>query len=384
MRIALFGFGTVGQGVYRLLSEDHPKLPKPAEIAAILVKDLHKSRSIKPREGLLTDHAEHILDDPSIEVIIEATGDVDQAYVYLKQALSRGKHVISANKALISAHYDELNALAQEHHVHLLFEAAVGGGIPVLAPLRQIAPLNRIESMRGIVNGSTNFVLSELSRGQSLQQVLKQARAEGYLEADPTDDLCGYDARRKLVILIRLALGFPVREQDILCLGIERISDEDIRQLRKHDRAVKLLASASCEGDQCQFSVQPWALSQQDPLASVSGAYNQIEVVGNRVGELHFYGKGAGMFPTANAMLSDLHEIMITQPDVQQPMPASYAMNEDHAMPYYVRSSNGPIQEILKEKFDASGRIGLSRALRPAEVKQLNDLHKDWTFIAWS
>lgn len=324
-RLAIAGFGTVGQGIWQILQEQRGRLAaalgEAPEVAAILVRDARRARDVDVPAALLTQDPAQLLADDSISVLLEATGDTELGYALARQAMERGVHVITAGKALVSQYMEELSALAQKRQVHFLYEASVAGGTPLIKPLKDIAAAGAIEGVRGIINGSCNYILSAMSgEGRAYDEVIAEAQALGYLEAQPDSDLLGYDARRKLRILATLALGGTVLEEDIPCVGISRITLADIQALDGAGHAVKLLGSAGRAGDRVAASVFPWALPKADALAGIGGAGNYVEVDAQYLGRVGFMGPGAGRLPTAHAMVNDLMDAVLDRQPRTSPL----------------------------------------------------------------
>lgn len=322
MKIALMGYGVVNMGVYKILQEEKKRaafhLKEPVEVKKIVVRNVNRERKIPAPKELFTADAEEVFSDPSIDLVVEATSSKDQSVEYIRRALTSGKDVVTSNKAAVASAYDELAQLAEENGRILLFEAAVCGGIPLLDPLRRRLAFNDIPEIRGIVNGSSNYVLTELSKGRDLDLVMKEAREKGVLEEDPTDDLCGFDARRKLVILADLILAGGVKESQIPCIGVDKIQAEDLEELSKEGKTVKLIAHFKKEGEgEFLGSVLPTALPSDSQLAQTGDVWNMVYMYCSRAGELRFFGAGGGMDPTADAILTDIY----TADKAGNPMP---------------------------------------------------------------
>lgn len=314
VRIAILGLGTVGGGVYQLFQAQADTLMAKtgldAEIAAILVRDANK-----PREGvdpsLLTESFEDILHDETIDIIVEVMGGIEPARTYITEALKAGKNVVTANKDLMAAHGGELLDLAQEVGRDLLFEASVAGGIPIIRPMKQCLAGNRITEVMGIVNGTTNYILTKMDEeGMEFSNALAKATELGYAEADPTADIEGYDAGRKLAILASIAFHSRVTFSDVHTEGISRITAADIRYVRDMGCIIKLVATARETEKGIEASVQPMLLPVHHPLASVKDVFNAVFVHGDAVGDTMFYGRGAGRFPTASACMGDIIDVM--------------------------------------------------------------------------
>ena len=311
IRVGMFGFGTIGSGLYRLLEENgillHSREKAEIDIVRVLVRDPNKARSAEVPSDRLTTHPGDILDDAGISVVVEVMGGVEPARTLILEAFRRGKSVVTANKEVVATHWDELQAAARAQGVGFHFEASVAGGIPILRAIRQSLQANRIERVMGIINGTTNYILTRMSdEGSDFATVLAEARRLGYSEPDPTFDIEGHDARFKLAILASLCFGRTVRVQDIHCEGITHISADDITYGRQLGFAVKLLAIARETPFGIEARVHPAFLPLTHPLAAVRDANNAIFVHGNAVGDLMFYGRGAGALPTASALVSDL------------------------------------------------------------------------------
>lgn len=310
VNVALLGAGTVGAEVARVLLEKRHayarQLGRPLNLVGILVRD-----TAKPRKGvdpaLLTTDAAKLLDDPEIDVIVELLGVEQPAVDWMKQALRNGKHVVTANKEVMAKHGPQLLALARESGVDLLFEASVGGGIPIIAPLKRDLLANDVSAVSAIINGTTNYILTAMTReGADFADALKRAQDLGYAEPDPANDVEGEDARYKLAILASLAFRAPVQRDDIYREGITKLTARDFRYAAELGYAIKLLALASRVGeDGIQARVHPVFLPADAPLAKVDGVLNAIQVEGDLIGRVNFQGPGAG-FPTTSAVIADV------------------------------------------------------------------------------
>ncbi|WP_312116104.1 homoserine dehydrogenase [Brevibacillus reuszeri] len=311
IKLGLLGFGTVGTGVVRIISAHQEDLQKQTglgiEITKILVQNAEKSRHISSVDSLVTTDANEILQDPEIEVIVEVIGGIHPAKEYILEALERGKHVVTANKDLMALHGAEILNKAQEKGCDVFYEASVAGGIPILRALVEGFSSDRITKMMGIVNGTTNYILTKMSQeGAEYADVLKEAQALGYAEANPTSDVEGFDAARKMAILATLGFRVPMKLEDVDVKGISEVSKEDIAYGKQLGYEVKLLGLARRDEEAIEVSVQPTLIPKSHPLASVNGVYNAVYVHGEAVGETMFYGPGAGELPTATAVVSDL------------------------------------------------------------------------------
>jgi len=315
VRIGLLGLGTVGAGVVKILQSRRENLEERAgcrlTLAAIADTDL-----TRPREGLdlkalpLTADANRVLEDRSIPVVIELVGGLEPARTFILKALAAGKHVVTANKALLAHHGQELWEEARRRGVALAFEAAVAGGIPLIRAVKEGLTANRVLSVFGIVNGTSNYILSKMTdEGLDFASVLKDAQAQGYAEADPTLDVEGMDSAHKLQILVTLAFRTFVDLKDVHTEGITRVTGQDIEYARELGYRIKLLAIAKAVEGGVEVRVHPTMIPAASPLAAVSGVFNAVFITGDAVGDLMFYGRGAGQMPTASAVWSDALEI---------------------------------------------------------------------------
>lgn len=315
-KIGLLGLGTVGTGTAEILlhPEGRHHLLQEIEIQKVGVKSIDKPRQVElPPEKITTD-LESIVTDPEIDIVVELLGGLEPARSLILQAIDRGKHVVTANKAVIARYGAEIYTAANEAGVYVLLEAAVGGGIPIIKPLKQSLGVNRISRVIGIVNGTTNYILTQMTlEGADFTEVLQQAQQLGYAEADPTADVDGLDAADKIAILTSLAFGGRVKREDVYCEGIRQVSAADINYAEKLGFTIKLLAigqKISDEPEEIQIRVHPTLVPKNHPLASINGVYNAILVEGEPLGQVMFYGPGAGAGPTASAVVSDILNIV--------------------------------------------------------------------------
>lgn len=312
INIAFLGFGTVGSGTAEALARNREFIEEQLDCAvrvkSVLVRNPAKYAEHALLEGVrLTGDFQDILDDPEIQIVIEVMGGIHPAKEYIYQALQHGKNVVSANKDLVALYGPEIIQIALMNHVNFSCEASVGGGIPILMPLHDSLAGNQIEKIIGIVNGTTNYILTSMTdTGESYETALKEAQDKGFAEADPTNDVCGYDAARKLAILASIGFRANVTFDDVLVEGIEKIAQEDVTYAREMGYVIKLLAVALRQESGIALNVYPAFVPESHPLASVKGAYNAIYVVGNAVDDVMFYGKGAGALPTGSAVLGDI------------------------------------------------------------------------------
>lgn len=314
INIGLLGIGTVGGGVVKVLNSNatniEMKVGIPVRIKTILEKNQERANSINTFGAKITTDINDILADSEIDIVIELIGGEKPALDFILQALNAGKHVITANKDVVAKHGRELFAAAEANRVDFMFEASVGGGIPIIRPLKQCLAANRITEVMGIVNGTTNYMLTKMTNEHmDFAAVLAEAQAKGYAEADPTADVGGLDAARKIAILASIAFNSRVTLDDVYVEGITGISIEDIDYARELGYTVKLLAIARDNGQGIDVRVHPAFIPNKHPLAAVSDVFNAIFVKGNAVGETMFYGRGAGAEPTASAIIGDIIDV---------------------------------------------------------------------------
>ena len=314
INIAVLGYGTVGSGVVEVINKNHASINKRAgqEVNIKYVLDLRDFPG-DPVEKVLVHDYSVIVNDPEVKIIVEVMGGIKPAYDFTKQALEAGKSVCTSNKELVAAHGAELLAIAKANNVNFLFEASVGGGIPIIRPLNQSLTADEITEITGILNGTTNYILSKMTdEGKSFEEVLKRAQEKGYAERNPEADVEGYDACRKIAILTSLALGKQVDYRDIYTEGITKITKTDIEYAKALHASIKLLGTSKWEDDGKIYSmVAPFMIDSDHPLGHVNGVFNGIFVNGNMLGDTMFYGKGAGKLPTASAVVADVVDATI-------------------------------------------------------------------------
>jgi len=314
IRIGLLGCGTVGSGVVKLLEQNRTaiaaKTGSSIVIAGVLELDRQKCVGLGLDEAIITSQIDTILDDPSIDIVVELIGGIEPALSYITAAMKHGKHVVTANKDLIAEYGEELFAAAAENRVDFYFEASVGGGIPIVYPLKQSLAGNQIQEVIGILNGTTNYILTKMSQeGRDFNEVLREAQQLGYAESDPAADVGGLDAARKIAILSSIAFNSRVTLADVYVEGITSISAKDILYARELGFVIKLLAIAKEVNGRIQARVHPAFVPMSHPLANVNGVFNAVFVRGNAVGDIMHYGRGAGQMPTASAVVGDIIEI---------------------------------------------------------------------------
>ena len=310
-KVAIIGLGTVGSGVAHLLLDHGDRTARHAGrtlwLEKAVVRDLTKERDCDLPKGVLTDRVEDVIQDSQITVVAQLIGGLEPARTIMLQLLESGKDVVTANKALLAEHGPELFDRARELGRSIAFEASVAGGIPIIANIGQCLSANQIESIDGILNGTSNFILSKMHQeGAAYADAVAEAQRLGYAEADPAMDVDGTDAAQKLAILSHLGFGARVHWQDIPCVGIDTLDGTDVRYAQEMGYQIKLLAVARLVGDGLDLYVSPTLVQSGQPLAEVGGAYNAIRVVGDAVDNLLFYGQGAGQMPTASAVVADM------------------------------------------------------------------------------
>lgn len=313
--IAILGLGTVGQGVVKILQKNQGiwvnRCGANINIKKVLDKDLTRKREVTLPEGVLSPNWTEIISDPDIKIIIEVMGGIEPARTLILEALNKGKNVVTANKDLMAEHGEELLEASKANKVDLFFEASVGGGIPIIGTLKQDLAANNIQHVMGIVNGTTNYILTRMTReGMKFETALKKAQELGYAEANPTSDVGGLDAARKIAILASIAFHTRVKLQDVYVEGITGITPEDINYAKELGYAIKLLGIASEKDQMVEVRVHPALIPVAHPLANIEDAFNAIYVRGDAVGDTMFYGRGAGQMPTGSAIVGNIIEVV--------------------------------------------------------------------------
>jgi homoserine dehydrogenase len=349
IRVGIIGFGTVGTGTYRILTESHSLIEARTGLDIRVVRiadiDLTRDRGIAIEKGILTDNAYAVVEDPAVDIVVELMGGIHPAGDYIMQAVRKKKWIVTANKALLAEKGDEIFQLVEQEGCEIGFEASVCGGIPVIKAIREGLVGNSIGYILGILNGTSNYILSKMTdEGISFSDALRDAQTLGFAEKDPTLDVEGIDAAHKLSILVRLAFHCPITMKEIVTGGITRIEPIDIAFAREFGYKIKLLAVAKEESGLIEARVEPAMIPVSHPMANVNGVYNAAYVVGDRVGPNLFYGKGAGSEPTGSAVVSDIvdmaRRIEAKSPPGKVPV---YGWNrrvrggEESSVPYYMR-----------------------------------------------
>jgi homoserine dehydrogenase len=314
IKVGLIGLGTIGSGVARILKNNQrvikARLGMPVEVVKVADLDITSYRGVKIKPEVLTRNADEVLDHPDIDVVIELIGGYEPARSFILKAIKNKKHVVTANKALLAEHGDEIFAAAEENNVGVGFEASVGGAIPIIRSIKEAFVANRIEAIEGIMNGTANYILSKMSDGDyDFDTVLKEAQKKGYAEADPTFDIEGIDSAHKIAVLTRLAYGSPVSLDDIYVQGISSISSLDIKCAHEFGYRIKLLAISKFDGKAIDVRVHPAMIPESKPMANVNGVLNAIMVCDDLMEESILVGHGAGALPTGSAVVADVIEI---------------------------------------------------------------------------
>jgi len=312
--IGIIGLGTVGSGAWRILQENaalvRHRVGVPVEVRKIAVRDLSRDRGLSIPASILTNKPTDVVEDPDIDIVVELIGGYEPAKELILSAIARGKHIVTANKALLAVHGAEIQDAARRAGVMIGFEGSVGGGIPVIKALKESLAANRILSIYGIINGTSNYILTKMTdEGLAYEAVLREAQRAGYAEADPTFDVGGIDTAHKLAILVNMAFEMPIQFTDIFTAGITAISPLDIDFGKELGYKVKLLAIAKSHDGKVEVRVHPTMVPDDYPIAKVGGVYNAIQIVGDACGDIMLYGRGAGSLPTGSAVVGDIMDI---------------------------------------------------------------------------
>ena len=373
---AILGYGTVGSGVAEVLSENSKMIARKAgeEVSVKYILDLRDFPG-DPNADMVVHDFNIILEDPQVSVICETMGGLEPAYTFSKKALLAGKSVCTSNKELVADHGPELLCLAREHNCNYLFEASVGGGIPIIRPMNYSLTAEVIDGITGILNGTTNYILTRMKQdGADFETVLREAQEKGYAERNPEADVEGYDAGRKIAILSSLMLGKTVRYEDIYTEGITAITREDFLYAKKLDRTVKLLAVSKLQEEGCFVMVAPFMISNHNPLHGISDVFNAVFVHSNMLGDSMYYGRGAGKLPTASAVVSDVVDCARHQGktvmclwDEEEVKPLDYMLA---SRKFFVRADRGLLDE--EKAREAFGEI---------KIIKLEEKPKEYGFV---
>ena len=314
VKIALMGLGNVGRGVWMILNSNKEEIMKRSgyevDVAKILVRDLEKDRYVDVPKELLTTDFNEIINDDSIKIVVEVMGGIEPAREYILESMKRKKHIVTANKMLLATGGDELFEKADSEGVMFNYEASVAGGIPIINGINESLTANKVEKLYGVINGTTNYILTKMEFDNlSFDEALYQAQEMGYAEADPTSDIEGFDSQYKLAILSSLAFGTKIKVENVYREGITKIESIDIQYAREFKKVIKLLAIVKENDGRLELRVHPTMIPQNHPLANVYDSFNAVFIKGNAVGDLMFYGRGAGDLPTGSAVGSDIVSI---------------------------------------------------------------------------
>jgi homoserine dehydrogenase len=390
IKVGLIGFGTVGSGVVKILQRNSRLLEKRMGAKIVLKRvadvDLETDRGVKLMPGILTRNAGEVIEDPEIRIVMELIGGIDLAKEFILKAIQNGKHVITANKALLALHGDEIFAEAHRFGVDVSFEASVGGGIPLIRSIKEGLVANRIQSIFGILNGTSNYILSKMTdEGRDFKEVLREAQKEGYAEADPTYDIEGIDAAHKLTILIRLAFGTSIQFKEVFIGGISKITPLDIQFSREFGYRIKLLAIAKIDQGKIEARVHPTMIPEAHLLSTVDGVFNAIYIKGDAVGPTLFYGQGAGQMPTGSAVVGDLVELgrnIIVGATGRRVPPLSFQESaiekiplkemDEVVMPFYMRFSALDRPGVLSKISGILGENDISIAAVTQKERQIS------------
>lgn len=340
--VGIIGFGTVGSGVAKVLIDNAALIQRrvgvPVDLIRIADLDVTRDRGVALAPGVLVADSKAVLDDPAIDIVVELIGGYDAAKRVMLEAIAKGKHVVTANKALLAVHGEEIFEAATRRGIDLGFEASVGGGIPIVRALTEGFAANRVLSIYGIINGTSNYILTQMTQeNRSFADVLQDATRKGYAEADPTFDVEGIDSAHKLAIMVNLAYGTPVNVKDIATEGITKLTPLDFAYAKEFGYAIKLLGIAKLADGEIDARVHPTMIPVNSPMAQVNGVYNAIQVVGDAVGDVMLYGRGAGSMPTGSAVVSDILAIArnLLTGGIGRVPPASF--QQDQRRPLRVR-----------------------------------------------
>ncbi|KOR13753.1 homoserine dehydrogenase [Staphylococcus carnosus] len=386
LNIALLGLGTVGSGVVKIIEENHQQIKdtiqKDIQIKHILVRDKKKKRPLNISQYHLTEDVDEILNDDEVDIVVEVMGGIEPTVEWLKKSLEQGKHVITANKDLLAVHLRTMEDLAQENGVALKFEASVAGGIPIVNAINNGLNANNISKFMGILNGTSNFILTKMTQeGASFEEALAEAQRLGFAEADPTDDVEGVDAARKVVIVTYLSFNRVINLDDVKRTGISEVTVDDINAAKELGYKIKLIGKGTYENGNIEASVSPTLIDENHQLASVENEFNAIYVIGDSVGETMFYGKGAGSLATGSAVVSDLLNVALQFESDLHTLPPHFELKTEDAKEmidadeptklkqknsYYVvlKTNSAPLKRVEEE---IKSQLPLHKSLKVSE-----------------
>ncbi|SHK09603.1 homoserine dehydrogenase [Clostridium cavendishii DSM 21758] len=373
VRIALLGLGNVGRGVWKILQFNQDEIRKRSgydiEVAKVLVRDMNKARGVDIPEELLTTDFNDIIEDSSIKIVVEMMGGIEPAKEYMLEAMKKKKHIVTANKMVLATEGDQLFETADKEGVMFYYEASVAGGIPIISGINESLTANKIEQLYGIVNGTTNYILTKMALdGMEFEEALEEAKEKGYAEADPTSDIEGFDAAYKLAILSSLAFGTKVEFDQVYREGITNITSEDITYAKEFGYVIKLLAIVKEINNKLQLRVHPTFVPATHPLANVYNSFNAIFIKGNAVGDLMLYGRGAGDLPTGSAVVGDIISILRNNVDLESYLPSvknnlwhkEFIDMKDVECKYYIRATVEDKPGVLGELTTMFGKNNVS------------------------
>ena len=408
VKIALLGLGNVGRGVWMILNSNKEEIMKRSgyevEIAKILVRDKNKKRSVEVPDEIITTDFDEILEDDSIKIVVEVMGGMEPSKRYMLRCMDKKKHIVTANKMLIANAGDELFEKADEMGVMFQYEASVAGGIPIIKGIDESLTANKIEKLYGIVNGTTNYILSKMElEGADFDDVLKEAQEKGYAEADPTSDIEAFDAQYKLAILASLAFGSKIDVDNIYREGITKIEAVDMKYAKEFKMGRKLLAIAKENNGKIELRVHPTMISKKHPLSNIYDSFNAVFIKGNAVGDLMFYGRGAGDLPTGSAVVGDIVTIVRNGVDAENSNPVvknnlwkrEILSMEDIESKYYVRATvvdepgvlskitsilgknNVSLRSVIQKGDEENGNVTIVLVTHKTNEKELNNSIKE-------
>ncbi|MFA9398514.1 MAG: homoserine dehydrogenase [Clostridiaceae bacterium] len=386
VNIALLGLGNVGRGVWQIINTNKKEIMKHSGyeivVSKILVRDKDKARGVDVPNKILTTDIDEILNDETIKIVVEVMGGEEPAFSYMLRAMKMKKHVVTANKLVIATLGEELFKTAEEEEIIFNYEASVGGGIPIIREIKESLTANRIEELVGILNGTTNFILSKMTiEGSNFEDTLKEAQDLGYAESDPTSDVEGYDMAYKLAIISSIAFGKKIDVNTFLREGITNIKKVDIDYAKKFGYIIKFLAIGKRKEGKLELRVHPTMIPKEHPLANVNDSFNALFIKGNAVGDLMLYGRGAGDLPTGSAVVSDIisilrnNNLLSSEIETENKLKPKEIQNSgENISEYYIRINSQDKVGVLGEITKIFGENNISILEMTQEVKQLNNV----------